>query len=585
MDRVASAALFFCHIFCTFRTKIDVLKNLCLFAFIVLSMSCTHKQSEVDIPDGYPYYAQAFSYLEFEMTDSAFLVFNQAKDVFVEAQDSLNIANCLINMAIIQREQGDYFGAQEVSLQAMDYLDESSPEHRIYLSTNYNNLATATDHLRNYGEAISFYELAIRFSDDSLNTLVYKNNLAIAYQRVERYEDALHIFGEILPDANQIPREYARILSNFASTKWRQDSSYQAMPKFLTALKIREDENDLWGQNASLAHLADYYARKKIDSALYYAHRQYVIAKKIKRADERLRALDRLIRFSNGNAAKSYFETYKALNDSVQQARAAAKNQFALIRYEVEKNKAQNLQLEKENTEKAFHLARQRIWTGGVTVVFIIFAVGGTYWYRKRRQRLELEAQHQVKAVQLKTSRKVHDVVANGIYRVMTEIEHREDIDRENILDSLEDMYHKSRDISYEAKNQIQAEMSYSERIAKLLKPFATETRRILIVGNEAELWQTISRQAQDEIEQVLQELMVNMRKHSQANDVVIQFGLVDDTLHMHYRDDGIGMSESVVHGNGLVNTGNRIKDLGGRITFVSETGRGLQVDVSIPFS
>src|SRR3546814_6588285 len=108
-------------------------------------------------------------------------------------------------------------------------------------------------------------------------------------------------------------------------------------------------------------------------------------------ADDQIRALYRLIRLSRPDAAKHYFETYKELTDSVHLARSAAKNQFALIRYEVEKNKAENLRLQHENSEKAYQVARQRIWTGGVALLAVILLVGGAYWYKRRQQRLQLE--------------------------------------------------------------------------------------------------------------------------------------------------------------------------------------------------
>lgn len=547
-------------------------------------MSCAQEEVTQSPVDARPYYTKAFEYLDAGKTDSAFLTFDKAKNLFIEANDSLNTANCLINMAITQREQGDYFGAQETSLQARDYLDELNSDHRIYISTNYNNLATTTDNLRNFTRAISFYELAIKFSDDSLNTIIYRNNMAIAYQHMERYEEAFNIFQMILKDAHEKPKEYARVLSNFAKAKWQNDPTYNAAPELLTALKIRAREKDLWGQNASLAHLTDYYAERNPDSALIYAHKQYAIASRIKRADDQIKALQRLIKLSPPASVKGYFETYRQLNDSVQVARAAAKNQFALIRYEVEKNKSDNLLLQKDNAEKANRLTRQRATTGGVSFVLLVAIFGGSFYYKKRKQRIELEAQNQIKASKLETSKKVHDVVANGIYRVMSEIEYKDGIDRESILDKLEDMYNRSRDISYESEAQPKTEQPYHERLTELIKSFANANCRVLIAGNDAELWHAVDQEGKENIRHVLQELMVNMDKHSQADHVVVRFEKTDRQLHIYYSDDGIGIKNDTVHGNGLTNTVSRIEKLGGKINFDDEKAKGLKVEITIPF-
>ena len=95
--------------------------------------------------------------------------------MFLEHNDSLNIANCLINMAIIQKDEGDYFGAQETALEAIDYLNENELRHYSYLGSNYNNLGVATLNLDDYENALKFFNLALKFSEDSLSEIIYQN--------------------------------------------------------------------------------------------------------------------------------------------------------------------------------------------------------------------------------------------------------------------------------------------------------------------------------------------------------------------------------------------------------------------------
>src|SRR5690606_30306332 len=139
----------------------------------------------------------------------------------------------------------------------------------------------------------------------------------------------------------------------------------------------------------------------------------------------------------------------------------------------------------------------------------------GVFWYKRRQERLQLEAQNRIKANQLNISRKIHDVVANGLYRVMTEIENRDDIDRDGILDRLEMMYEKSRDISYETEETKQGQQDYHTQITELLKSFVTVNRKVIIAGNDPEQWVGINEYVKQQIYHVLQEFMVNMRKHS----------------------------------------------------------------------
>ncbi|MEN5232854.1 tetratricopeptide repeat-containing sensor histidine kinase [Sphingobacterium faecium] len=535
------------------------------------------------MPIDNPAYDKAFEYLENGHADSSFYYFNAAKQVFLEQGDSLHVAKCLINMAITQQERGDYFGSQETALQAVPFLDEKKPEHHTLLSMNFNVLGLATDDLNDYSRAVIFYELAIKYSDDPQNTLIYKNNLANSYLYNKNYKEAQKIYSNIIGGTHKSPIEYARVLSNLARVKWMQDSSYVAIHDFLISLKIRGKEHDLWGQNSSLAHITDYYEKQNPDSALIYAKRRYLISKKIKSPDDQIRALKKLIKLSPSDSSKYYFEIYNALNDSIQKTRLAAKNQFTMIRYEVEKNKADNLSLQKDNAEKAYNISRQRIWIGAVSMLCVVLVVGGTLWYKKRKERLQLEAQNRIKANQLNISRKIHDVVANGLYRVMTEIENREDIDRDGILDRLEMMYEKSRDISYETEETKPQKQDYHSQIAELLKSFVTENRKVIIAGNDAEQWMRIHADIKEQIHHILQELMVNMRKHSQATNVVIRFDWDTDVLRIYYSDNGIGMPKSRAIGNGLTSIGNRIASLNGQINFVNQAEKGLKVEISIP--
>lgn len=515
------------------------------------------------------------------MADSAFFYFNKAKDLFVHQKDSLNAGKCLVNMGIISTNKGDYFGAQEISLNALSYFDLKNETHYIYIRSNFNNLGIATHNLSDYDAAIKFYDSAIEFSRDPLDTRVILNNKAKTYQVLKKYTTALKLYNLILKGASKNKKEYARALSNISYTKWLQDPNYNVVPSYLKSLRLRKQENDLWGQNSSYSYLFDYYEKKRTDSALIYASKMYLVAKELNSAYDQMEALQKLIEVSPAKETKKYFKSYQKLNDSVQTARQTAKNQFALVRYETEKNKADNLKLQKDNTDKKYQIIKQRAVIFGSFLLIIAGAVIVSLWSKKRKQRLQLEAENTIRENQLRTSKKVHDVVANGLYRVMTEIENKDNLDRDGILDRLEDMYEKSRDISYEDDSS--PDEDFHQKITELLKSFATETIKVGYTGSNQALWENLNLQAKYEIEHVLQELMVNMAKHSGGSDVFIKFEQTDTHINILYSDNGIGLSKETKFNNGLTNTGNRIKNIHGAITFDTETEKGLRIRISFP--
>lgn len=560
------------------------MKFLLSFSLLLFFLACSkEKASEEKKSDNLYAFDKAFEYSDRNQTDSAFIYFDKAKDQFLQTKDSSGVGKSLINMAIILTENADYFGGQETSIRALKYLDETNPKNDFYLSANFNNLGIASQNLKDYQNSLKFYDTAIKLSHDSLNTRIYLNNKAKLYQEIKNYKEALNIFNQLLKGTNKNQAEYSRVISNIAKTRWLQNPDYDPRPEFLKALNMRLKENDLWGQNSSYAHLTDYYVKKRSDSALFYANKMYSFAKKLKSPTDQLEALQKLIKLSPPKEAKEYFETYHDLDDSIKNARNAAKNQFALIRYEAEKNKADNLKLQQDNTEKEFQITKQRIL---LFITFLVLTAGSVIailWYKKRKQKLELEAQNMIRENQLKTSKKVHDVVANGLYRVMTEIENQDSLDRESILDKLDNMYEKSREISYE---EVQfTDQNFHEKISDLLRSFATETTKVVIGGNNAELWKKVNAQVKYEIEHVLQELMVNMKKHSSASSVAARFELDKNQINIYYADNGIGIKEETLFKNGLRNTGNRIDSICGKIIFDTKADKGLKIQISFPIS
>lgn len=195
------------------------MKLFCYLFSIVLLVGACRRTPDVDRVSSVDLsvYDKAYDFLDQKQSDSAFYYFNQSKEIFQEENDSLNTANCLINMGEIQRGQGDFYGTQETSLLALDYLNTRVELHRPYLSSAYNMLAMAASALQDFNQAISFYEKAIQFSDDSVHTFTFRNNLAIAYQRQGKDKEALALFQDLLKNTHkEDPKEYARVLSNYA---------------------------------------------------------------------------------------------------------------------------------------------------------------------------------------------------------------------------------------------------------------------------------------------------------------------------------------------------------------------------------
>nr|WP_283162207.1 tetratricopeptide repeat-containing sensor histidine kinase [Elizabethkingia ursingii] len=476
----------------------------------------------------------------------------------------------MVNIATILNKKGDDFGSIEESLEAIIYLKENNKDDYYYILTNYNNLGLSNYNLKNYKNALMFYNRAINFAEDSINKQICLNNMANAYRELKRYKQALNIYNDILININYNKIEYARVLSNYAKIKWLQNIDYNPVPELKKALNIRLQEQDLWGLNVSYAHLADYYTQKKPDSALIYATKMYSVAKTLKSPDDQIEALQKLIVLENPEKSKQYFLTYQKLNDSLQTARSKAKNQFALIRYETEKNKANFQKAQADNVKKQNQILKQYAGLG----VLGLTLIGTGFWYKRRRKRLEKEKELEVKNTELRYSKKVHDKVANKVYRVMSEVENTPEMEKEVLLDKLENIYEISRDISYDH------EPTDERHLVEMLESYSSQDDVQLVKVGIPEIgWDTFNKDIQSEVFNVLQELMTNMKKHSKATRVVIKMNRMNQEITIRYMDNGIG-SETFSPKNGIKNTGNRMEAIGGTITFDAISGEGFKAEL-----
>lgn len=540
--------------------------HLYLVVLSVLLFACNKKPAIIRVTKDADY-EKADSFFNFK-NDSAYYYYNT---VVSRSGDSLLVAMAYNRMGVILSDAGDYYGSQENLLMSLKFLDEHAKDDSSCISSDYNTLGITSLNLRNYEAALEHYDRALKFAEDKQLIQIILNNKAVVYQKTRAYAHAIAIYDSIIIKTTKGTTAYARVLSNRAKTKWLRDTAYRAAPDLWAALQIRLHKKDNWGLNASYAHLSDYYKKVNPDSALIYAGKMYAVARLLNSPDDEMEALEKLIALDSPKNIHLYFARYQYLSDSTQTARNTAKNQFALIRYEVEKNKIENLKLQKENTDKEVQILRQRIFL--LLMAGLVIGIG-IFLYRRYEKRI-----HEQK---LKTSQKVHDVVANGLYTLMTKVEYQPEIDKESLVDQIEMLYEQSRDISYEHKSH--PGKNFQDKISGLLKSFGTDKTKVLIAGNYNGIWEKLDNKTKKELEYILKELMINMKKHSCASNVAVSFKQSEDMMEIHYSDNGKGMPPELNYGNGLTNTVSRINNINGRIKFGRNLDeQGLNIQISFP--
>lgn len=549
-----------------------------LIITLLIFYSCKEEQKEDKIYQPKKYYEKAKEFANKSSSDSAFYYFNLAKNDYLNSYDSTGAGKSLVNMAIIQHNNGDYYGSIETSLEANKLLkNENDSIVKSTLAANYNNMAISSSFLKNYNESVDFYKKALQFSNDNKNRYIYSNNIGDAFILLGKYTEAKKYLKIALLTKDSLI--YAKALNNIARAKFLEDKNYNPLPELYKALYIRKNNKDLSGQNSSFSTLADFYLDKEPQKSLFFASKLLETAEEIKIPEDQINALQRLISLNPSNYLKN-FQRLSTINDSTQTARNKAKNQFAVVRYDVEQKNAENQNLKLKDVENKINIL---YLTFGLAVLILILIVG-FFWNEKRKKNIrrekEQEKQIEVKNTELKYSKKVHDVVANGLYHLMIEIENNPSINIMKILNDMEKMYEESRDISHDRMSEV----DFHERFGKMINSYQTDNQKVIPIKYVEKIWEKIPQNTQSELFYVIREILVNMKKHSDATFVALKFEKDDTTLRITYTDNGKGIKNlDTQRGAGIRNTENRIDTIGGDIIFEENPNGGLIIKITIP--
>jgi tetratricopeptide (TPR) repeat protein len=520
-----------------------------------------------------------------KLPDSAFIRYNYSKNYFLQLKDSAWVGKSLLNMGTIQKDQNDFFGSKETLTEAIEYLNAA--EDHVYMADVLNLLATNHRKLQNFSDAIAYYEEAISVSESDLNQLLYQNNLAATLIEQKEYENALSILENIVDDSLLIQNRehYARALDNLAYANWLSGKDGREN-QFLDALKMRKEEGDKRGLIASYTHLGEFHSQKRPQVAMTYFDSVIRLSKSIKKPRAEVDALKFLMSLEPNNVQR--LKRYIFLQDSLYTQELNVKTQFAKYKYDNQVTQEKSLRLEKENAEKELEVTRQR--NQKIVAFFMLaFLFGGIafliYYFKQRTRRLTQENRTAKLEATLETeaemSRRLHDDFGAGLHQAMLMVQ--SDTNKSRILDRLEGLYGQSRNFSREI-NEVDTGSHFKEELLGMLQYRTPENAKLYHSGSSGIDWESVNPLAKKVLFKVLQELMINMGKHSEATLISIEFENKAEMLRINYMDNGVGASElELKTKNGLRNTEKRIRAIGGTITFDSVKGEGFKANIEIP--
>ncbi|MEP0263990.1 ATP-binding protein [Dokdonia sp.] len=214
-------------------------------------------------------------------------------------------------------------------------------------------------------------------------------------------------------------------------------------------------------------------------------------------------------------------------------------------------------------------------------IVILLFLIQRSYLKRKEKLKIIKE----IYQTERRISKKVHDEISNDIYTIMYKLQNIENSSNNfsGLLEGLEDLYAKTRDISREYSTY-NTKIKFKEQIIDIICSIIN-TKKIKIITKIPDLENTeIEPHIKINIYRIIQELMINVSKHSNATILTIMITYKDKNLKIQVHDNGLGFnSEKQSKGIGLINIENRVKNLNGQIMIDSIKGIETSTLINIP--
>ncbi|WP_061580004.1 ATP-binding protein [Saccharococcus caldoxylosilyticus] len=200
-------------------------------------------------------------------------------------------------------------------------------------------------------------------------------------------------------------------------------------------------------------------------------------------------------------------------------------------------------------------------------------------WSEKERRKLSIDLHDTILQDLIVLKRKVESLRVQNMR--MDEMKKQLSDIEEEIVDIID----LTREICHELRPPFLSQIGLKEAIVQLIQRF--QLRANIKVEWNVHLLAKLEEEQELAIYRIIQELLNNALKHSQASYIKLTLETRNEEIQLHYMDNGIGMDMKTLrqdHGKlGLFGIKERVQGLGGTYKMTSQLGEGLDIRISIP--
>lgn len=553
------------------------MKNTSLF-FYALLLLCYGAFSQQKIDSTSYYHEIVKKPKKISELISAYKYFEKEKKIAKEQKYYLRAAYHAMQVSNIENRLGQYYDSESSAIEGLKYLDSvvKVTKHYIqYEGTLLNRLGVLKRKLRDYEKSFNYYLKFLKVAQTKRDSAIAYNNMGVAYNYLKKYNEAKNVLEKAHKISSGIKDEniLSLALSNLGYAK-AMLGELKGLSYMDQALYIRKKTNDPQIYE-TYKNIVDYYKSKNDKvRALYYAKKGYKAAKDFNSLPYKENALKSLIDLGENQYAKKFMNLiYKRDSISLSNENVYAEAKYDYAKEEKRRKEAEFSALE-EQSRRVKEYSKRVVYQaiGGLILLISVFLfITLRSRHKKEKLKTQFDTERQI-------SKKLHDEVANDIFAMMSQLQN-DPTTKKELIDSLEEAYLKTRDIS-KSNAALDVSKDFDILLKDLIASYKTADVKIFTRNISEIPWDTIPNLKKETLYRVIQELMTNMKKHSKANLVTLQFEMKRNSMMVSYVDNGVGCELN--YGNGLRNTENRIELAGGTITFESEANKGFRTKIIV---
>lgn len=514
--------------------------------------------------------------------DSALIAYNKSIQFAEKAKDLHKVAQAYNNIGLMHWNRGELQQAIEIYFKALQQFETIGSEKGI--STVHSNLGLLFYEQKRFDKALDHHNKALKLKKRLMDTIgIGKSlaNLGVTYSTMGKSDSSLNHQREALTYFKQ-SKNFFHIGTGLHDLA----VSYNIMTAYDTALALAQSALIYREKVGNKKYLASNYSllgriqdnKENYDEAEHYYFKALAIYERFDIQREMYKVYQRLAKLYDKigayKKANFYWKKRIVITDSLHSEEKVKKLIEVEAQYETEKARREILERDNELLEKRH---QQNMLIAGL-IFALILTIAVFLFFRQRIRKNRLDKQQEILEQKLEISRELHDNIGSQLTYINMGLTSAEKLNGDRKYNKLHEIKEFTSKTISDLRTTVWG-LNKDVSLEELSTKVAGEISKIKTTSDiNIEFSSTLGAEIIPSIIainlfRIIQEALQNAAKHSQAGEIQVSLGFLDEVFTADIRDTGVGFEEGNFSGFGLSSMHQRATKIGADLQIDSDDG------------